>query len=479
MSLNAITCLSVLAAVLQVIAGDCKVTSNTYSSNDGLVVAKVAHIIQFTAQCDGKPKGLPLYADINGQALPAIRSDDVSTGQTSYQISWTVDLAIASSGSHSIAIYDEEGFGSLRKAQRAGDGSQSQVKPLFTLELSHSSPYRGPLLPTELVATVAALGLWWAAYRAKNERSLRERRERRLLELIQAQDNQQRRQTYVRNVCYHQYGWRPLNDTQYESLVDTIGAYLDHLIVDDTNQLIYCFVPKVASTNWKRVLLAVSGVRSASDPPVDPLYIKGNESHVPHAFRTLSQYNTSAEIAHRLRTYLKFMFARHPYERLLSAYRNKLERTYSDYFRNRFGRKIVRQYRPTATNESLDRGHDVTFAEFLSYVSQLNHTDHKREFNEHWRPVFDLCLPCAIDYDVIGKYETLHSDVQLVLRRAGIGHLIQFPTRSDTYSNQPSSDLLNQYYNNISDRLLDKIADVYHEDLQLFQYDKVINLKPN
>ncbi|XP_054163694.1 translocon-associated protein subunit delta-like [Oppia nitens] len=159
--------IGLLAAIAPLISGECTVSSTTYSTNDGLVVAKVAHIIQFTAQCPNRPKGLPLYADLNGQTLTVIRSDESSTGQSSYQISWTVDLLKSSSGSHSIAIYDEEGFASVRKAQRAGDSSQ--VKPLFTLDVSHSSPYKGPIVQTELVATLAAIGLWWAAYRAKGK----------------------------------------------------------------------------------------------------------------------------------------------------------------------------------------------------------------------------------------------------------------------------------------------------------------------
>ncbi|XP_054163738.1 carbohydrate sulfotransferase 11-like [Oppia nitens] len=312
---------------------------------------------------------------------------------------------------------------------------------------------------------------------AKHERSLREKRERRLLELIEAQDNQQLRQSYIRNVCYDQYGWRPLNDSLYEVKVTSLAKYLDHLIVDDINKLIYCFVPKVASTNWKRVLLAINMKPNENYNELNPLDIKGNESHVPQAFRTLNQYNDTTEITYKLRSYLKFMFVRNPYERLLSAFRNKFEDTFKDYFRERFGRKIVKQFRQQPTNESLERGHDVTFEEFLTYISQLNTSDHNHQFNEHWRPVTNLCFPCAIDYDVIGKYETLHSDVQLVLRKARINHLIQFPKREDTYSNLPSSDLISQYYTNVSDILIDKLAKVYNQDITLFQYNYDIRNK--
>jgi len=316
-------------------------------------------------------------------------------------------------------------------------------------------------------------------YEIADETSLREKRERRLLQLIQAQDNQHKRQSHIRQICYEKFGWHPLNVSSLESELSSITpSYLDHLIVDEINKLIYCFVPKVASTNWKRVLLALNLKSNPFDSQINPLFIKGNESHVPKAFKTLNQYNIT-EIAHKLRYYMKFMFVRHPYERLLSAYRNKLEHTYSDYFRNRFGRKIVKQLRQNPTNESLEKGHDVTFSEFLIYITTLNTSDHKKEFNEHWRPIYDLCLPCLVDYDLIGKYETLHNDAQLVLWKARVMDLIKFPKREETYSNQPSSDLIWQYYSNISQSLIDRIATIYSEDLQLFQYSQQINSADN
>jgi len=36
---------------------DCKVDTKSYSTNDGLVIAQVAHIINFSAKCSGKADG--------------------------------------------------------------------------------------------------------------------------------------------------------------------------------------------------------------------------------------------------------------------------------------------------------------------------------------------------------------------------------------------------------------------------------------
>nr|XP_042907344.1 carbohydrate sulfotransferase 12 isoform X2 [Parasteatoda tepidariorum] len=59
-----------------------------------------------------------------------------------------------------------------------------------------------------------------------------------------------------------------------QTLEDIPSSYLDHFIVDDTHKLIYCFVPKVACTNWKRILLTLR-----KSKPMDPLTIAGNETH--------------------------------------------------------------------------------------------------------------------------------------------------------------------------------------------------------
>lgn len=39
-----------------------------------------------------------------------------------------------------------------------------------------------------------------------------------------------------------------------------------HILVDHGNQLLYCFVPKIGSTNWKKVFLMLRGVCDADAP---------------------------------------------------------------------------------------------------------------------------------------------------------------------------------------------------------------------
>lgn len=76
----------------------------------------------------------------------------------------------------------------------------------------------------------------------------------------------------------------------------------------------------------------------------DPLEIPADQAHSPGIFQRLSNY-TLPEIEKKLATYDKLIIVRHPLERLLSAYRNKLEAKHEKsarYFQSRFGKKIIK-----------------------------------------------------------------------------------------------------------------------------------------
>ncbi len=205
----------------------------------------------------------------------------------------------------------------------------------------------------------------------------------------------------------------------------------------------------------------------------EPLAIPANEAHVAGNLRSLSEYST-AEINKRLRTYLKFVFVREPFERLVSAYRNKFTRSYNTAFHKRYGTKIIRRHRVDPQAEALEKGNNVSFEEFVYYLVDP-HTQREEPFNEHWERVHSLCHPCLIHYDVVGKYETLAQDSHYILKLAGAEGEVKFPATSK--STRTTGDMAAKFFDNISPFYHKKLFNLYRMDFLLFNYSVPAYLK--
>lgn len=234
---------------------------------------------------------------------------------------------------------------------------------------------------------------------------------------------------------------------------------LDHILVDEKHKLLYCYVPKVACTNWKRVFMVLLGGSENENASSIPAEVVHNKS----AFPKLSDY-TVDEAKYFVTNFTKYLFVRHPFERLLSAFRNKLEEPSrgSKYFQTRIGRDIIKHYRVNATNHSLEYGNDVTFEEFAMYL--IDH--YVPAFNEHWKPISELCYPCLIKYDFIGKYETLQSDAEFLLKAINKSE-IKFP--KVRVSNTTAQIV--KYYNTLPPQIIARLYNIFILDFKLFSYN--------
>ena len=222
---------------------------------------------------------------------------------------------------------------------------------------------------------------------------------------------------------------------------------LNLVIVDDENKIIYCTIPKVSSTTWKRVLGDLRGL----DKNIERI-------HRRELWRWLYQY-TEEERLKRIKTYFKFVFVREPLHRLLSAYKDKFigrDRAYGRKVR----RQIVKAYRPQDYKPNY-KDVNITFAEFIQYFSN----DVKRD--QHWRQYEKLCHPCVINYDFIGHLETLEEDAALLFRMAGINDRVSFPP----IHKSTSTDELLEYYSQVPTQYITRIGELYRSDFEIFGYE--------
>ena len=120
---------------------------------------------------------------------------------------------------------------------------------------------------------------------------------------------------------------------------------------------------------------------------------------------------------------ISFMVVRHPFDRLVSAFRDKLERIPPQnghlYF-NEYGQEIVKKFRSEYLekfgNKSLNKANhfgailpvkyrdSIYLPTFWEFIQWLLKSKKSRE-NEHWAPMTDYCFICSINYDYFIKFE--------------------------------------------------------------------------
>nr|XP_060619577.1 carbohydrate sulfotransferase 8-like [Anolis sagrei ordinatus] len=251
-----------------------------------------------------------------------------------------------------------------------------------------------------------------------------------------------------------------LNNTCLKKSLSSSEWQLEHdvawqLFVDDNHKFIYCEVPKVSCSNWKKIILLFTLNLSR-----DTSEVNHGTIHVTKLLRRLTTYPPEQQME-LLTTYTKVMFTRHPLERLVSAYRDKFLHS-EPYYSITVANKI-KAFSRKDTNSTKK----VTFPEFVNYLLTRNPS----EMDVHWKPMFLLCDPCNIHYDILGKLETLVEDADHVLRRIGAPESLHFPNgKIYTSEKRTSKAITSNYLKQLSFDQVQKVKEVYQKDFSLFNY---------
>ena len=126
-------------------------------------------------------------------------------------------------------------------------------------------------------------------------------------------------------------------------------------VVSHELRMVFCIVAKSACTSWLRVLLRLTGNTAAN-------FVAATDRTSVHAmFRFYLEpvifRNATPLTSDPLKDYFKFLFVREPLERLVSAYRDKMFRSYEyvrlrRYIISRFRRHPSLRYVYTGQNNS-------------------------------------------------------------------------------------------------------------------------------
>lgn len=250
---------------------------------------------------------------------------------------------------------------------------------------------------------------------------------------------------------------------------------LDRIFVCDKHKILFCQTPKVGNTQWKKVLIVLNGKYSrVEDIPEEMVH-----DHEKNGLPRLSSL-TDHQIRERLATYFKFFIVRDPFERIISAFKDKFVKNprFEPWYKHDIAPAIIRKYRKRHRDPDDSSSHEapgLRFEDFVRYLGDASGQKHlNRQFGPHvihWVTYVELCAPCDISYSVVGHHETLYHDAPYILQAAGIQHLVSYPTIP------PGITLYNRtkverYFSGITTRDTHRLYQRFQGDFSLFGYPR-------
>lgn len=184
------------------------------------------------------------------------------------------------------------------------------------------------------------------------------------------------------------------------------------ILVNVQHQLLTCFVQKIASTSIKQLYSYLFHHKNSTNNNIinhGQQFLEPIKNLTAFHLKVNDQlYRISPAYLFRHKEYSHFyktLFVRHPFVRIVSAFKDKAERnqTEEQYFYEKYWNPLLDRLH----GKERDLNLKVTFKEF---VEELLLKEDPYQYDEHWAPIWTRCEPCYLQYDFIGKLETGEED---------------------------------------------------------------------
>jgi hypothetical protein len=227
--------------------------------------------------------------------------------------------------------------------------------------------------------------------------------------------------------------------TSWETLVESVFG-CDHRTVDylvrclPETKLTYIEVPKAACSTLKASLLAWTG----SD-----------------RFTLLSEIPDHARAIFFSRDYKRFTFVRNPYSRILSGYLDKIVADEAEWAR---------------LSEELQLTEKPSFRDFLVRLGEMDPV----WIDIHFKSQFLLTRPDVIDYDFIGRFETLDRDAKILqVQCFGWTESQMKPLKVEAPHAVGASSRVAEYFDQACQNLTYRL---FERDFDIFRYPRALPL---
>jgi len=243
--------------------------------------------------------------------------------------------------------------------------------------------------------------------------------------------------------------------------------------VQKEHGLMWCKVPKAASTSWLHAFLAMAHVPEYEIPEDNGM---GLHAFLREKYPLLSK-NLNKQF---MPVSLKFLVVRHPFERVISAYMDKLADYNRDlkyrggYYYAMYGADIVAKFRQKYQDKfpknPLFMRKEPSFVEFVEFLIETPVS----KYDEHWKPQFILCPPCHFKFDVIVKMETFDRDTNFILSQRNLDGVISLTKKHTSIGKKKEkkkeSNLVKALFSQVSKKMVQALYEKYRIDFQMFEY---------
>lgn len=246
-----------------------------------------------------------------------------------------------------------------------------------------------------------------------------------------------------------------------------------------TGSLTWCPVFKASSSNWLDYIVKLGDdqkkklkrFRRLAGPLERVKFV------APHL--TINQLKHVAE----MESSKKLIIVRHPFDRLLSAFRDKLERK-NDWYQKLYGRKIVSKYRQQAIDKFSknffsaennfgspvpvkSRTKDYpSWWEFVQFVIDTSPAHH----DEHWMRSSEYCSPCQFSFNYILQFRNIAQEEKFVLDEIDEKRVIEQKWVNKNAADLSKEELISMYFNLLDDSQIISLYNIYEDDFKLFGY---------
>eukprot|EP00090_Calanus_glacialis_P040237 TRINITY_DN7013_c0_g1_i6.p1 TRINITY_DN7013_c0_g1~~TRINITY_DN7013_c0_g1_i6.p1 ORF type:complete len:438 (-),score=101.44 TRINITY_DN7013_c0_g1_i6:166-1479(-) len=242
--------------------------------------------------------------------------------------------------------------------------------------------------------------------------------------------------------------------------------------VQKEHGLMWCKVPKAASTSWLHAYLTMAHVPHYEIPEDNGM---GLHAFLREKYPLLSK-NLNKQF---MPVSLKFLVVRHPFERVISAYMDKLEDYTRDlkyrggYYYAMYGADIVAKFRQKYQDKfpknPLFMKKEPSFVEFVEFLIETPVS----KYDEHWKPQFLLCPPCHFKFDVIVKMETFERDTNFILSQRNLDGVVSLTKKHSSVGEKKKKEtnLVKNLFSQLSKNMVQALYEKYRIDFQMFEYD--------